>query len=159
VTDWLRSRISRKMDTAEDVGIDKMTAVQRFCMNYAGAAKASRLARGVPAALVRWVSYVEYNSSLEWFPKAQQGTVGTFDKNCLTSLPNDVALIQMGGIEFVGVLQGGKPEDLMEVRVSTHNSDGTPMAEGYMATLVIGRPDEGDGTGIPVPVDGELLDA
>ena len=159
VVDWLRARIARKIDSAEDVGIDKQTAVQRFCLTYAGAAKASRLARGVPSGLVRWAAYAEFNKTLEWFPKAQQGTVGSFGKDALTILPNDAAMVQLGGIEFVGVLAGGVPEDLVEVRVSTHGTDGRPLASGYLATLVIGRPDSGQGEGLPVPVEGELQDA
>lgn len=159
VVDWLRGRLGRKIATAEDAGIDKQTAVQRFCLNYAGAAKASRLARGIPSGLVRWAAYVEFNQSVDWFPKAPPGSVGTFDKDCLTILPNEVAMIQMGGVEFIGVLDGGKPSDLVEVRVSTHDANGQPMSQGYMATLVIGKPDEGQATPMPVPADGELQDA
>lgn len=155
VVDWLRLRIRQKFDTAEDAGVDKKTALQKFCLNYAGAAKASRLARGVPATLVRWASYVEYNNVMDWFPAAPPRCVGTFDKDSLTVLPSNVALIRMGGIEFVGTLEGGKPEELFEIRVGYD-----PDQPGkFLATLISGKPDDGQNMDTPEPAEPELQDA
>jgi hypothetical protein len=149
VVDYLRSCFKKKLDSAEDAGVDKTTAMQRFSLAYAGAARGYRLARAIPGSLVQWAGYVEYNAATEWFPKAGADTVGTFDKEALSTLPGSVALIKLGGVNFAGIFEGTMPADIIEIRVG--------IVDGkYMATVVSGRPDDGSRLDVPMPQDGEL---
>jgi hypothetical protein len=134
--DWLRRRIRQKIDTAEEAGIEKRTAIQRFCFNYAGAAKSSRLARAIPAGLVRWAAYVEYNATKEWFPKADLRSLGTFDKDRLRVLPHNFLLLRLGSVRFVGPCSDGVPNDLFEIRV------GYGAGEKFICTLLSGIPND-----------------
>jgi len=153
MVDFLRDRIAQTLSRAEDASIDKQTALRRFSMTYAQAAKGYRLPRTVPASLVQWAAYVETNKDREGFPEARSGSVGTFDKEAVTVLPGNILLIKMGGVTFAGVQEGGVPEDLFEVRVSKTNEG------GYAATFVTGRPDGNDPEGAPIPVEPEDVDA
>lgn len=155
ITDWLRDRFASKMRLAEDAGIDKKTAIQKFCLDYAGAAKASRLARGVPSELVRWASYIEYNATMNWFPAAPRRTVGTFSKEALTILPRNIAMLRVGGIEFLGAFEGEKPADIIEMRIGFDETE----INKYWATIIYGRPDEGQSMDTPEPAEPELQDA
>lgn len=154
MVDFLRGRIAQTLLRAEDAEIDKQTALRRFSMTYAQASKGYKLPRTVPASLVRWAAYVEVNQDREGFPVAPNGTIGTFDKESVTSLPGNIVLIRMGGVTFAGVLEGGVPEDLFEVRVGK-----SPTTGGYVATLLTGRPDGEDPSGATDPVEPEDVDA
>jgi len=148
VVDYIRGQFRRKLDSAEDAGVDKTTAMQRFSLTYAGAARGYRLARAIPASLIQWAGYVEYNATVEWFPKAKTGTVGSFDKECVSTLPSNVALIKLGGISFAGVVDGALPSDIIEVRVGAEDGK-------YIATIVAGRPDDGSSLEVPTPTEPE----
>jgi hypothetical protein len=156
MVDFIRARINETLARAEDADIDKETALRRFSMNYAGAAKGYRLVRSVPSALVSWAAYAEVNKRREGFPAAMPGTVATFNKDSVTMLPGDLLMIKMGGVMFIGQLAGGIPEDLYEVRV--HKQDDQRGGK-YIATFIVGRPDGDDPIGTPVPVEGENIDA
>jgi hypothetical protein len=152
VVDFIRRRISEGMARAEDAEIDRTTAMRRFALTYAAAAKGYRQVRTVPGSLLNWAGYVEYNKGREGFPQAVPSTVGTFDKDVVTVLPGNLMLIKMGGVTFAGTLESGKPDDLFEVRIS-------PAARGYVATFVCGRVDGDDPLTIPQPVEPEGVDA
>jgi hypothetical protein len=153
VVDFLRSRVALALSRAEDAGIDKQTALRRFSLTFAGAAKGFRLPRTVPGSLVNWAAYAEINKTRADFPTVDDGDIGTFDKECVTTLPGDIMLVKMGGVTFAGVCPGGKPEDLFEVRI------GKDEAGKYHAVFVCGRIDGDDRIGIPTPVEPEAQDA
>lgn len=151
--DYLRSIFRQKIDAAEDAGIDKMTAMQKMALSYAKAATKSRLCRAVPAALVKWAGYVEYNKGLSWFPEARSACIGTFDKESISAMPGDVKLIKIGGLTFAGSFVGELPTDITEVRVAK-------VGNSYMATVVHGSPDDGGNDSlVPDPVEPEGVDA
>lgn len=150
--DFIRGRITEVLARAEDADVDKQTALRRFSLTYAGTAKGFRLVRAVPANLVQWAAYAEVNKRREGFPAAKAGTVATFNKDVVTMLPGSLLLIKMGGVMFVGNHAGGIPDDLFEVRVHKEG-------DKYLATFICGRPDSDDPEGVPVPVDGENVDA
>jgi hypothetical protein len=151
--DYLRSVFRQKLDSAEDAGINKMTAMQKAAMSYAKAATKSRLCRAVPAALVKWAGYVEYNRNLSWFPEARDVSVGTFDRECISAMPGDVKLVKIGGLTFVGSFEGDLPSDITEVRVAK-------VGSMYLTTVVHGTQDDGDDDAlVPDPVEPEGVDA
>jgi hypothetical protein len=156
VVDFVRNRVSEALKRAEDAEVDRQTALRRFSLLWAGAAKGYRQVRTVPGSLLNWAAYVTVNDSREGFNRANASTVGTFDKETLQSLENGVKIIRLGGISFAGVLEGDLPEDLYEIRITkrhdlTHNP--------YVATLLFGRPDGDSPEGIPQPVEPETQDA
>lgn len=154
VLDFIRMRIAETLVRAEDADIDRQTAMRRFSMTYAGAAKGYRLPRAVPSGLVSWAGYVEYNAGREGFPAAPEGTVGTFSKDGVATLPGGLLLIKMGGVMFIGTgPEGGIPADLFETRIHKGTNG------KYIATFVCGRLDNGGGADVPVPVDPEEVDA
>src|SRR5262245_5424296 len=151
VVDHIRGLIASKLNAAEDAGIDKQTAIQRFSLSYAGAARGYRLPRAVPANLVNWAGFVEYNRGRGSYPEAVPHSAGAFGWDSISELPGNVVLVKLGGISFAGVCEGGLPGDIAEVRVAS-----TP--DGYIATVVAGRP-EGDDVALPVPQEPETQDA
>ena len=153
VVEYLRNRFRKKLAGAEDAGVDKMTAMQRFSLSYAGAARGYRLPKAIPASLVSWAGYVEYNDSVEWFPSAPRGTIGIFDKEAISTPPGNVALIKMGGVNFAGVFEGAIPSDVVEVRITVLDSG------KYQATVVSGRPDDGSDMRVPMQSEPETQDA
>jgi len=152
LVDFIRKRIRETMQRAEDAEIDKTTALRRFSMTYAGTAKAYRLPRTVPASLVSWCCYAEVHNGREGFPAAPMGTVATFSKESVTSLPNSLLLVKLGGVMFVGAYEGGIPEDLHEVRVRRLDSG------KFEVSLILGRSDS-DGVEVPEPTEPETEDA
>lgn len=154
VVDFVRGRIAEALKRAEDAEVDRTTALRRFSLLYAGAAKGYRQVRTVPGSLLNWAAYVTVNDSREGFNRANASTVGTFDKESVQPLPGNVKLIRLGGISFAGVLDGDIAEDLFEVRITKRHDDGK-----YVATLLFGRPDGEDPVGMPQPVEPEGVDA
>lgn len=150
--DFLRGFFRQKIEGAEDAGIDRMTAMQKAAMVFAKAAKGSRLCRAVPPALVKWAGYVEYNSRHGWFPEALPNTIGTFDRECVSVMPNGVKLVKLGGLLFIGASEGNLPQDIIEVRISKVGSN-------YLCTIVYGRPDDDSRIETPEPVEPEGVDA
>lgn len=148
VADWLRGELANRIANASSAGVDRQTAVQRFALTWAQVARGYRLPRAVPAALVNWTGYVEFNAEQEGFPKAVPHSIGHFGHDGLQELPGDVIIVKLGGISFAGVCAGGLPGDISEFRVAW-----TP--DGYLATVVYGRPDNDSGIRTPVPVEGE----
>jgi hypothetical protein len=152
LVDFLRKRIKDTISRAEDVEIDRDTALRRFSLTYAGTAKAYRLPRTVPASLVSWCAYAEVNSGRDGFPPAMPGTVATFSKEAVTSLPGNLLLVKLGGVMFVGPHEGGVPEDLFELRVRRGD-------EGkYWVTMICGRMDGDNRAEMPEPVEPEPED-
>lgn len=152
ITDYIRQRFKQKLAAAEDAGVDKVTAIQRFSLAYAGAARGFKLPRAIAPQLIQWAGYVEYNARMNWFPACPSGTVGTFDQEAASMLPGDVCLIKMGGVNFAGICEGGLPGDITEVRVGIEDGK-------YTATIVAGKPDDGSDTRVPVPEAPETQDA
>lgn len=150
--DYLRGMFREKIEGAEDAGVDRMTAMQKAALNYAKAAKGSRLCRAVPPALVKWAGYVEYNARHHWFPEVRSQTIGTFDRSNVAAMTGDVKLVKIGGLTFVGSFEGDLPQDIVEVRVSR-------VGQSYLCTLVHGRPDDDSDTLVPDPVEPEGVDA
>jgi len=151
VADWIRDEVARRIDTADSAGIDRQTAVQRFGLEFAGCARGYRLPRAIPPTLVQWAGFVEFNKGRGSYPTAAPHSIGSFGLDHVQSLPGDVVVVKLGGISFAGVAEGGLPGDICEVRVAW-----TP--DGYMATVVAGRPD-GDDVRLPVPQEPETQDA
>lgn len=150
--DVLRGLFKSKIEGAENAGIDRMTAMQKVALTYAKAAKGSRLCRAVPPALVKWAGYVEYNGRHAWFPEARPQTIGTFDRECISTMPGSVKVVKLGGLLFIGASEGNLPEDIIEVRVSR-------VGSSYLCTIVYGRPDDDSDIEVPDPVEPEGVDA
>jgi hypothetical protein len=146
--DYIRSEIANKLGTAEDASIDRQTAMQKFSLLWANTARGFRLPRAIPAALVQWCGFVEFNNNHEGFPKAAPHSIGAFGYDSVQELPGDVVVIKLGGIAFTGVCPQGVPGDITETRVAW-----TP--DGYIATIVYGRADDDSAIRQPVPVEGE----
>lgn len=152
MADYVRSYFRKKIEGAEDAGVDRMTAMQRASLDWGKAARGSRMVRSIPASLVQWAGYAEYNTNFPWFIRPLNGSIGTFDKGALVGMPGNVKMIQLGGLTFVGLLDMAIPSDLYEVRV-------TKFPDLVQATILWGRPDNDSRLEVPEPVEPEGVDA
>lgn len=123
IADYARG-YARAALTATDAGIDRETIAQRLTLRWMQAARASRLLRGIPSALIQWAFHVEYQVSRGGdanggYPECPVGTVGTFNAGTVTSMPGHMYLIQAGGVRLVAQASEEVPmHQVVEVRLS-----------------------------------------
>jgi len=153
MANYLRGYFRKKIEGAEDAGVDRMTAVQRAALDWGKATRGSRMLRSIPASLVSWTSYAEFNGRLDWFIPVYGDTFGTFDRTCIQSLAGGVKMVKLGGLNFVGIDNEPLPGDLFEVRIWKSTTG------NLHCTYIVGRPDDDSGEHAPQPVEPEMEDA
>jgi len=152
VINYLREQFASKLAGAEDAGVDKVTALRKFSLTYAKAAKGYRLPRAILPSQVQWAGYAEYHKGRDGFPAPALNTAGTFDREALRALPGGVILVRLGGVEFVGTTTEPIANDVFEIRIAK-------TGRTYLCSLLSGRFDDGSAVAIDVPSAPETIDA